>query len=373
MELRQLTFLRFLAASAVVVFHFGGDVESLAWGQPLWQRANTAVSFFFVLSGFILTCVYASRGVARVADFYVARLARVLPLYWLALGAVVAYAALRMRVDPLGNALSASLLQAWWPGRSQAPNAPGWSLSVELFFYLAFPFLLRGLLRMRSSATLVAVAAGAWALNLGLHVALVRLHDVHPSPGLEDFLSYHPLTHVATFVAGICGGLLFLRHRDALARWSIPLMLGSTALLLAAVLVPNPIVRYHHNGLFTPLFLAFLWGLAAAPDLRVSRALRWSPLLLLGEASYGIYILQGPVALAWHAVAGRVGLSPDVRFWSYYVVLVAVSVVCFRWVEGPLRTGIKQAHELGMASWARAWRPRLVQLVGGRLDAVKAS
>jgi peptidoglycan/LPS O-acetylase OafA/YrhL len=155
MQLRQLTFLRFVAAAGVVVFHYGTQAPSLAWGLPYWKIANAAVSFFFFFSGFILGHVYGRRPIARRADFYVARAARILPLYALALLAAAIFHTRRGSLDWDALALNALLLQAWVPGYSQTINAPGWSLSVEMFFYLSFPLLLPVVARARSSARLL--------------------------------------------------------------------------------------------------------------------------------------------------------------------------------------------------------------------------
>jgi peptidoglycan/LPS O-acetylase OafA/YrhL len=344
-EIPQLTFLRFVAAIGIVIFHRGKDVESLAWGEAVWERANTAVSFFFVLSGFILAHVYAGRsGPKRAFDFYVARLARVAPVYWLALLAVALYALSKGRFAPIDFALSAVLLQAWWSGRALVLNSPGWSLSVEFFFYLCFPFLFTAAARLRSTPRLVAVAFGAWALNLGLHVILIRATEATPSPVLLDFAFYHPLTHVGTFIVGVVSGVLFERHRPTLERLALPLVVGAVAVFSVFILIPNPIVEFHHNGLFAPVFVAFIWGLASSPGLALSRLFSLAPLVLLGHASYGVYILQQPV---WHVCAWlgrRLSLSADGLFWSYVLVLVLVSVACFKWIEAPSRELIKHAY-----------------------------
>jgi peptidoglycan/LPS O-acetylase OafA/YrhL len=343
MTIEQLTFLRFIAASAVVVFHFGRNTRSLAWANALWDHSNVAVSFFFVLSGFILAHVYGAKGIRRALDFYVARIARIVPIYWLALLLVVLY---EPRQGPLITWwvwLSAGLLQSWWIGYSQILNVPGWSLSVEVFFYLLFPLLLHWLARLRTR-TLLSTAATAWSLNLALHVIIYRWTDPYQFPYLRDFTFYSPFTHLATFVVGIAGGIVFDRWRASLRRWAMPLMVASTALFLVAVLLPNPAIKYMHNGLLAPVFLVFLWGLGANPDLVVARVLRLPPLVLLGEVSYGIYILQLPVRYICSALVLRFSLSVDASFAVYYLMLVAVSVWTYRQLERPSRESIKRLY-----------------------------
>ncbi len=81
-QIKCLTSLRFFAAAKIVVFHSVNAFRGLGQGKipfPLGQ----GVSFFFVLSGFILTYVYPSlSGSHRIRDFYVARIARIWPAHF---------------------------------------------------------------------------------------------------------------------------------------------------------------------------------------------------------------------------------------------------------------------------------------------------
>jgi peptidoglycan/LPS O-acetylase OafA/YrhL len=345
MQIRQLTFLRFLAATLVVAFHVGRHVPSLSWGRPLWTIGNTAVSFFFTLSGFVLAYVYSERGIDRPASFYVARAARIAPLYWLALVVMAVWAWHDHSLDGVDLGLSALLIQAWVPAHAQVLNMPGWSLSVEVFFYLSFPSILALLGRLGSTRSLLAVLVLAWAGNLAAHVSLVGATHASSSVPLHDFVYYHPLTHLATFVSGVTSGLVFRRERAALARHDALLTWGALIALSLAIL-DGRVLTYHHNGLFVPAFVALIWGIGASRRGVLSRVFALSPLVLLGEASYGIYILQAPVAVVARSAERALGLrlSEDAFFWSYYGLLVLVSVICFRFVETPLRERIKVAY-----------------------------
>ena len=318
MQITQLTFLRFLAASAVVIFHAGRTTRSLSWGDPIWMRANAAVSFFFLLSGFILAHVYGRTGIPRSAEFYVARLARIVPLYWLALLAVALYRWRTHTLHPQEFVVSVFLLQSWIPGWSQVLNVPSWSLSAELFFYLAFPLLLMKMRHLRA-ATLLALATAVWALNLVLYVVLSRVCQAGDHPLLHDFAVYHPLAHLGTFVVGMALGLLFEQRKEVLRAYASTMIALSVALFLAMLLIPNPLVEYHHNGLFAPIFGLFVLGLSAAPELYISRVFSWPPFVLLGDASYALYILQQPISLAWMPVAQKLALSRDAAFWSFHL------------------------------------------------------
>lgn len=349
MQLRQLTFLRFVAALGVVVFHYGIHVRTLAWGLPFWRFANTAVSFFFFLSGFILTHVYANRPIARRADFYVARAARIFPVYALALLAAAAFHAHQGALDWDALALNALALQSWVPGYSQTINAPGWSLSVEVFFYLAFPLLLPAVARMMASARLLLVLLGSWALNVLLHVLLLdaAAADRAITP-LDDFSLYHPIPHLATFVAGMIAARLFALRQRACERWAMAMIVGALAGLAALAFVPDAVLRYHHNGLFVPLFSLLVVGLSAAGASGLGRVLAWRPLEFLGEISYAVYILQEPAAWFFFAAlaASGVAFSPDQSFWLLCLWLITCSALCHLIVEVPMRSLVNRGYRL---------------------------
>lgn len=355
MHTNQLTFLRFVAAMGVVVFHFGRGTMSLGWANRIWDIANTAVAFFFFLSGFILTFVYSERG-ANAADFYVARAARILPLYLLALAGVVVVTAWcgTLRADEL--LLSLLLVQSWVPGYSQVLNVPGWSLSVEAFFYLIFPLLLPLVLRTRSGGSALLWMVIAWAVNLVIHISLVGLIAPGSHGPFQDFAIYHPITHALTFVGGCYGGVAFKNLQGWFGKYGQWVALAAAVGLVAVAWAPDQLLRYHHNGLFAPLFFPLIAGLAGTPRAPVSRVFASRPCELLGEVSYGVYILQAPVALVYFWAVSALGAPPsdDVKFWLLAALIVTASIASYFLVEMPSRKAVR--------SWWKARKARRAEL-----------
>lgn len=139
-RLPSLTGLRFWAAVFVVFYHLARDVERLAILGDLAWFGRTGVTFFFVLSGFVLTWTYLDSPV-RATVFWWRRFARIWPV--LALSTVPTF----MLVYVVTNEVSAwhvfsmlTLAQAWRPEWLGGANG-AWSLSNEAF-YLVFPLLL---------------------------------------------------------------------------------------------------------------------------------------------------------------------------------------------------------------------------------------
>ena len=125
--------------------------------------------------------------------------------------------------------LSALLVQAWVPAHALDLNGPAWSLSVEAFFYLCFPLLVRLLAPLRAR-WLVVVGGMAWA-------AAVTPALVHKGPvsvlarttPADLVLLFDPLVRLPDFVVGVVAGLAFLRTRRARERWTQGPFVGAAA------------------------------------------------------------------------------------------------------------------------------------------------
>src|SRR5947209_7775503 len=187
-RLPALTSLRFFAALHVVIFHLQAlrIVRGYDWYYKLASIGYAGVSFFFVLSGFILVYTYAGRTIP-LKQFWRARFARIYPAYAFSLLLTAPgfiYVALFLDIPmfsfahthlKLAAALCLGLLQSWIPGAALSWNSVGWSLSVEAFFYALFPFVMLLLLR-RSRLQLFLVAISAYLATLLISGSYTRLN-----------------------------------------------------------------------------------------------------------------------------------------------------------------------------------------------------
>lgn len=306
-RLEALTGFRFLAALVVVLSHLGPPPGAPGPIRAFFASGYSGVTFFFVLSGFVITHTYADHfrgGVDRrtLWAYAVARFARVYPLYLLALLAVTA---LRGGSGP-GRAewwLHALALQAWHPDAAvaYAYNGPGWSISVELFLYAAFPpiaWLLLPRLRTRRAllGALVLVAAALVALTLVFPHA--RVFPPYGPDSAHRWLYRSPACRLGDFLLGaLCARL----HRalDGPEDERLRLRLGRGLVLLGA-LASVALMTWPAHFMTPASFdlsyalpaAALVLGLALAPSTLGARALASAPLVLLGEASYGLYLVH---------------------------------------------------------------------------------
>jgi peptidoglycan/LPS O-acetylase OafA/YrhL len=327
--------------------------------MPEWLHAwigsgYQAVTFFFVLSGFILVYVYAGGRegeeiTAPARTFLKARLARIGPAYHVALilllPAYVYGFAVAKIVPPEqffpAIVLVPTLLQSWYPPVSFSWNGPAWSLSVELFFYVLFPLL------YRQSNRLSRVAWLATALCAVVAVSILRAHlsslPIENSDGWRYFKLYFPPLHLGSFLFGMALGRLYLFGRPlSTATHTVMLAVGVTGLLLLLGFrgyVPPSLIT---DALIVPLCGLIIFG-AARPGAGVRKLLASAWAILLGEASYSIYILHVAVIFWWQQVARsvlRVEIAGPVQLAIIAGLVVATSIVVFVAVERPMRRWI---------------------------------
>ncbi|CAM3292058.1 acyltransferase [Corallococcus sp. ZKHCc1 1396] len=379
-SLDALTGLRFLAALHVVLFHFG--TPCLTGWAPEWMVHTVAsgyasVGVFFLLSGFVLAYNYVDaegRMQTPSRSFWSARLARVYPVFLLTfllsaaptMGRSLAVNSLPVATAKLGTAAfsTLALLQAWVPKLALYWNPPGWSVSVEAFFYAVFPSLGRRLEGFRGARMKVALA-GVWALGLAPPVLYVLFRPDGPGPldaASEGFwlavLKFNPLLRLPEFLLGVLLGLVFVRERKgadaATPRSGAVMAVAGAALLLVCFAlggrIPYPLM---HNALLAPASALLVYGLArGGGPLGAVLARPW--LVHLGGASYALYLLQYPISEFVHWLGTRVDLSSPWRFLAVLLaLLVPASVVVHRWVETPWRSRVKR----GLQPWVDGGAP----------------
>ncbi|WP_030150162.1 acyltransferase family protein [Oerskovia turbata] len=318
-QLPSLTAVRAVAAAAVLVFHLDYwqvlDIPGAYYG-------SAGVALFFVLSGFILTWT-ANPALPR-RSFYLRRVARIYPDHLVTLVAALVIALVVGSPPVTGRIVGANvlLLQAWSldPTVVYGLNGVAWSLSCELAFYLAFPFLLP-LLRRWSPRTRLVVALAALAVPL---VATVM------APATYQVLYHFPLARFPEFVLGVVAGLAFVEGRRSRIPWAA--VLGILAVALVAAELTHATEAVARVALVLP-FALFLM-LCAERDLRSRRSvLTHRVLVVAGSASYAFYLVH-------ELVIRRVLDTPLTGVLAAAVITVAAAVLAYalyRFVEEPAR------------------------------------
>ena len=359
-RLNALTGLRFFAAVNIVLFHFSNP-NWFGFMAPVVNAGFASVSFFILLSGFVLAYNYAGRARAGELDkkrFWEARFTRLYPIYLLSL-------LLSWRVVPAeygahthamfwtGMVLTPLLLQGWVPSMATFLNTPAWTMSAESSYYLLFPWLARWK-RPVSIRSHLAKMARVWMLGLlpgALYIAFNPDGIAHPDrwswgPWLQA-LKYTPLPHLPSFVFGV---MLASVDERIDRSGSLRLMLGVFGFAATFfILELGPRVPYAivHDGLLMPFFGCIVLSLAGHNPL--SYILGWRPLVFVGEASYCLYLLHFNFWNLIHEshVLNLLGVS-RLDPWISYVILVALALAALHFVERPAQRVLR--------GWLHVWR-----------------
>ncbi|WP_363348186.1 acyltransferase [Methylocystis echinoides] len=357
-DIATLTSLRFFAAAMVVIGHSNGT-----FGLPQeWTRlfpSYQGVSFFFVLSGFILTLRYPRlKSFEESRRFLVARFARIWPLH------AVAFFSLFWALDwvphylstPEGSAaavLNLSLLQAWSPYTcyNMSYNAVSWSISVEAFFYVAFI----GLVQLRDRhwrllpiVGLVPAIALIWLAN-SLNLPVVDRH----SASLDTVLYVNPLARLFEFTLGMSAAVLFERFSPMAPKGlflGTGLELAGVALFGLSLTLNTEFYIKHYPGHLLPASLGFwLERSGEAPIFAViimifaaqkgvlSRVLSQRLYVVAGEISFAIYMLH---QIIQSYILRSSGLPHSMAFALFILLTIWLSYLAWRYIETPARSAI---------------------------------
>lgn len=335
-RLPSLTGLRFVAALGVFAFHSQSLLPRWPVLTPLLAGGQSGVSFFFVLSGFVLTWSAAREHVAPQV-FWRRRAARILPGYWVGWLVGIPVTWLAFGAWPAVPALvgTGTLSQSWFDDKSVyfGVNGVGWSLSCEVLFYALFPALLPAVRRL-SRGGVGSVAGGCVAVlvaldALGLLVAGAGAGD--PTGSVFWWVSILPVSRLPEFVLGmVAAHALSIGAVPAVSlRWAAP---GAVVAVLLAGLFPAAAVA----GGLTAVPFALVICAAARADLTGSSgmlAAHWW--VRLGTWSYAFYLTHQLVLRLseswWPATSG---------LWLHFLVglvaAVCASAGLYTFVEKPL-------------------------------------
>lgn len=338
MKIPQITFTRFIAAMAIVISHFNKDMflYNIDYISNVFLRANVGVSYFFILSGFIMVVAYHKKERIAYFDYYKNRFARIYPLYVLGLLLYLVtkysnFSFYKVFLYLLG-------LQSWIPGEAMILNFPGWSISVEFLFYLIFP-VLYNYFYVKGNKSIWVITVMIWIITQifsGLYVESSYYEGPHTQS--HELLYYFPLMHINEFLAGNLAGIFFVNnHRRK--NYDIPVMIIFILIILSLIFIP----LFYHNGLMAILFIPFIVLISKNSGV-ITRLFSLKQLEYLGEASYAVYITHIPVLYILREViqwsAPNIGI--DKVFGIYIIVLICTSVLFYQFIEKPLRNSLKK-------------------------------
>lgn len=323
-RINTLQGLRFFFIFSVLVFHlFGKEYDFFGC---------LGVSYFFVLSGFILSWAYSSGiqdGSFRTRVFFPHQLAKLYPLHFVMLMLIAAaYLHAGQHVSPVRFFLNVFLVQTWLPPYFGGVHGSTWFLCDILFFYLCFRRLCT--LVMKAQLTQLVVAA---LLVLGIYGVI--LHSANSREYVDSIIYPNPLLRLIDCSLGIVlfrfyrsetGMRLQARIRSVKAVWCDVLCI----LLLVLVFVMYGLFLFQipysvgQVSFFWPLMVLVVFWYASVDkrdDILSVRILSSRVFLFLGNISMELYLTHEFVAIVVNSIASRLGL-----YYTHHSLVIAFEI-----------------------------------------------
>lgn len=342
--LNALTSFRFIAAFMVFIFHLG------LFNQ--YQLGAAGVSFFFVLSGFILAYNYHNHFInidrVRLKKFYIARFAKIYPVHALTFLMAVPLVILYFKPDGLYfvkfvfmSIINLSLLQSFVPNQGTYFNfnSVSWTLSVEMFFYLTFPFLLWIFKKLKVSIKvsnsliiLILIWTVFFIFNLKLdennHFFIWLLHIC-------------PIARLFEFVSGLILGLIFIEKSEGesskkIRFFTILELLSLTTFFVLLQLSTQLSIGAVRGGFFIPVWCLLIFVFAYQRGFP-SKLLSNKYLVHLGEISFSFYMIHQLVI----RYLDFYHFGDITRLLISFLVTLLLSKLVYHFYEEPLRKRIR--------------------------------
>jgi peptidoglycan/LPS O-acetylase OafA/YrhL len=309
-KFRYVHALRGLAICLVILVHtYGAGQNGLpAFLRPILEQGARGVQLFFVASAFTLFYSFDQRKAREksTVPFFVRRFFRIAPMYYLGIAYFLwqdgwgdRYWLGQQDSITAGNVLANVFFVHWLNPYWITSLVPGgWSITVEMTFYLCVPLLFGFIRSLDRAASALCVSL---LLCFGLHVLLTRVPLISDRFIWEYYLFLYFPAQLPVFLMGIMGFFIVIRH---------DYRLRPGTLLLLGVTVPLVITYYQYAYVlwFAAFFTVLLIVLARHPyKVLVNRVTE-----LIGEVSYSAYLVHFAV-LHWMQKWGVLDLLPTNR------------------------------------------------------------
>ena len=336
--------MRWLAALMVFFFHLRVFAPLPGQISIVFDQGYLGVTFFFVLSGFVLTWSQTKR--ISKSTFYWRRFSRIYPsafvalifaipvFYNLGIGFPTDFFDLK-EISPV-LLLSFVLLQGWWsnPLIFFSGNPAAWTLTFEMFFYLCHPFLMKLLLKFNNR----------WLMYSSfLLISFMFFYRYLVIHNPETFISQipGPISRIPEFIFGMLIALLV--KRTSLRNIPIPVGIAIIGFSVALIVVsgrfgvPSSLALYN-NEIFTFAVGVAIYAVASSQQLGKQTLLGKPLLVKLGEISFAFYLIHATVIYLALRLFGYQPASWSNIGWiaAIFIIDLVIAIGLHQFVERPL-------------------------------------
>ncbi len=381
--LSNLTPLRGIAALLTVIYHIdlmighGGGMLLKFNDTLVLTRMYLMVDFFFILSGFIMCHVYGElfTNSVKLSDFKkftIARFARVYPLHFVTLAYTIVLLFVSAKVGVPKNIilevenntssiftnlflLHSMNLHQWftWVHAS-------WSISVEWWAYMLFPFLVAPFSRLNSIGKII-ISALCILGYLAIMFYLIPLVKISPAlmaifgseggPGVGDSLN---VSFQFGYVRCLCGFILgMMMYQGFKTEWGKGL-LGNGYAIIILTLCSFICMHFALPDVFTVAFFPFILLSGAYGSVGMNKFFSTAALQRLGDWSFSLYLVHQPILFTINKIMAylnpidpakpRMGPPPQPDMLTGWIICfgivalaLCISYLTFVFIERPAR------------------------------------
>lgn len=348
--------LRGIAALYVLLYHLAliptPNLEVPKWAARYVLTGGTGVTLFFIVSAFCLCLSMRTHQdePSPTARFYMRRIFRIVPLFylWLALSWMRDWLVHGVRHPWWELLLNASFSFNFVPGKNEGFVWAGWTLGVEMVFYLVFPLIFRYAGTLQKSMVFLA-ASGGIAYTFGRLFAHFPIADA----ARESFMRTNLLMQLPVFALGVVAFFVyerFIRNRSRARVWAF--VLAGAALLCYEAIISGKV----HPAFGTiygqgVIYSVLLTGLTIAPlGLFVNPVTRF-----YGKISYSLYLNHPTFVFLLAPVYGliySIHMRPTYQYGACLLItlslLTVVAYGTYHFVEKPgMRLGSRLMRRIG--------------------------
>lgn len=339
-RLKELDLLRFLAAIAVVIFHYAfrgyarGDMSTMPY--PLLAESAKygylGVELFFMISGFVILMTASNN---NLKAFFISRAVRLYPAFWvcctLTFLITLAIGQPRYTANLYQYIINMTLLSDFMG----VPSIDGvyWSLFVEIKFYLMISILL-GFKKLEKIETYLVL----WLL-------ISATAEVFTFEKMRSIL----ITDYSAFF--IAGATFYIIWSKGFTKTRVLLLMGALALASYTAIVWAELLETKYSTQFNPLIVCSIiilffmtFFLIATNKTAAIGALNWTT---LGALTYPLYLLHQMIGFMIFNIAYP-AVNPHILLWGTTALMIGASYIVHKKIEAPLASLIKKFLSLSL-------------------------
>ncbi len=345
--------LRALAALMIITFHtvLLPNIQIPEYLNVIKQYLGQGVPLFYALSGFVLAYGYLDRLNSRrqIVQFYIRRYFRIAPLFYFMIFIWIIVSKLKFGNSPSFHEIimNVSLLFGLVPGTHESIVWAGWSIGVEILFYLLFPII---------AAFVRTLHSGGLALTIMILVSSA-FYTTAQDMDIGSYAYMNIITQLPTFLSGVMAFLIWRQTGFFQSiKWGASLFVFTIVAILTVVYVP-----YAHKVLSIASGVRldlYIWGILFMM-LILSICLWPNPLVAnritnrMGRISFSLYLWHPLIIVLLVGVYGQIGQVLGLGLWNIIVclgltisVVILISYFSYHTIEMPgVKFGKRLANE----------------------------